>query len=204
MGKFIWMLVAFVVVIAGAVLAYNALSPTVQPPAALPAPSEQVVSQAPAESGPSPQALEEPEQPEPIPAPDFTAWDAAGNEVKLSQRFGVPIVLNFWASWCPPCKQEMPDFDEAAAQYGETLQFVMVDAVGANGETREDGESYIAQEGFAFSVWYDQEQQGLAAYGIRAFPTTLLIDGEGNVVVGWEGAVTGEILQQRIEAYLGL
>lgn len=201
MRHFILMLVVFAVILGGGVLAYNLLSRQVQPDAVLPAPAVQA---APDAQSPAPEE-EESSQEELLPAPDFTAWDAQGNEVRLSDQFGVPIVLNFWASWCPPCKMEMPDFDKVAAEYDQdTLRFLMVDLVGANGETREDGENYIAEGGFSFPVWYDQEQQALQGYGLRAFPTTVLLDSSGNVVAAWEGAVSEDTLRQRLAAYLGL
>ena len=57
---------------------------------------------------------------------DFTVYDEEGNAVKLSDFEGKPVVLNFWASWCGPCKSEMPDFEEAYGEYGEEIQFLMV------------------------------------------------------------------------------
>ena len=76
------------------------------------------------------------------PAPDFTVYDADGGEVTLASLMeaGKPAVLNFWASTCPPCRSEMPDFEAAFQKYGSEVQFIMVDAVGSmNGETRQAG-----------------------------------------------------------------
>ena len=59
-------------------------------------------------------------------APDFTVYDAEGNEVRLSDFFGKPIVLNFWASWCSPCQMEMPDFHEKYLEIGEDVQLSLI------------------------------------------------------------------------------
>ena len=80
------------------------------------------------------------------PAPDFTVYDADGGEVTLAglMEAGKPAVLNFWASTCPPCRSEMPDFEAAFQKYGGEVQFIMVDAVGSmNGETRQAGSGVV-------------------------------------------------------------
>ncbi|MEG1427850.1 MAG: redoxin domain-containing protein, partial [Oscillospiraceae bacterium] len=64
--------------------------------------------------------------PEKTPAADFTVYDQEGNEVKLSDYFGKPIVLNFWTSWCGPCKQEMPHFEKTFVERGKDIHFLMV------------------------------------------------------------------------------
>ena len=132
-------------------------------------------------------------------APDFAMQDAQGNSVKFSDLFGKPIVLNFWATWCPPCKSEMPDFNIVFEELGEDIQFVMLDAVDGIRETREIGETYVAEQGFTFPVYYDMEQEAVIQYGIRAFPTTIFIDSEGYVVAGAEGAINEETLRKGID-----
>ena len=137
-----------------------------------------------------------------IEAPDFTVQDADGNEIKLSDMLGKPVVLNFWASWCPPCVSEMPEFDKVFQDLGGAVQFMMVDAVGSRGETREDGASFVAKEGFAFPVFFDIKQDAATEYGIRAFPTSIFIDAEGYVVAGVEGAITEATLRKGISLIL--
>lgn len=70
-------------------------------------------------------------------APDFIMTDADGNEVSLSDFIGKPIVLNFWATWCSPCKSELPTFDAAYATYGEDVQFIMLNLTDGYRETVE-------------------------------------------------------------------
>ena len=124
-----------------------------------------------------------------IKAPDFTVLDANGNTVKLSDMVGKPVVLNFWASWCPPCRQEMPDFDKVYKELGDKIHFFMVDAVDGARETMEKGEAFIAESGFSFPVYYDVEREAVTQFGIRAYPTSFFIDKEGYAVVSAEGTI---------------
>jgi thiol-disulfide isomerase/thioredoxin len=136
------------------------------------------------------------------PAPEFTVTDAAGNEVKLSDFRGKGVVLNFWASWCGPCKMEMPDFNEAYLEQGEEVQFVMVNLTDGSRETVAGVTAFIAQLGYSFPVYYDTAGSAAAAYGISSIPTTIFIDAEGNVVSHAVGAINAQRLQQGIEQIL--
>ena len=133
-------------------------------------------------------------------APDFTMTDNEGNPVKLSDLIanGKPIVLNFWASWCPPCKREMPEFDAVYQGLGSEVQFVMLDLIDGQRETVEMGEKYVSEQGFSFPVYFDTNQEGAYAYGIRSIPTTLFIDKDGYIIAGVQGAIDEETLRKGI------
>ena len=108
--------VLLVALIAVAAVTYSALSEDYVPSDVLPAET----------SGNSAAVTEEVET-----APDFTMTDADGSEVSLSDFLGKPIVINFWATWCSPCKSELPTFDAAYATYGEDVQFIMLNLTDA-------------------------------------------------------------------------
>jgi thiol-disulfide isomerase/thioredoxin len=127
-------------------------------------------------------------------APDFTVFDEKGNKVKLSDFKGKPVVLNFWASWCPPCKGEMPHFDKAYESAKDNVVFLMVDLTDGERETQEIGQKYVKDQGFHFPVYFDKEQQAAAAYSISAIPDTFFIDKDGNVVKAYQGAIDEETL----------
>jgi thiol-disulfide isomerase/thioredoxin len=130
-----------------------------------------------------------------MPAPDFTVMDNDGNEVKLSDYFGKPIVLNFWASWCGPCQREMPHFNKAYGEFKDEVNFLMVDI----GETTESAKSYIAENEFTLPIFFDTEQDAAKTYGITAIPKTYFIDKYGNITSSYEGALDEEKLHNRIE-----
>jgi thiol-disulfide isomerase/thioredoxin len=132
-------------------------------------------------------------------APDFTVFDAQGNKVKLSDFKGKPVVLNFWASWCPPCKSEMPHFNAAYADVKDTVVFMMVDLVDGQRETQATGQSYVKEQGFTFPVYFDNQQLAARAYGIQSIPTTVLIDANGYIVTGYTGAIDEQTLRAGIQ-----
>ena len=133
-------------------------------------------------------------------APDFIMWDQQGDQTSLQEILeGKPAVINFWTSKCPPCKEEMPDFEELYQKMKDQVQFIMVDGVGCMGETEESGRAYVEEQGFTFPVYYDLEMDGVLNYGIRAFPTTYILNGEGRLVTGGSGMITKETLQELLE-----
>lgn len=136
---------------------------------------------------------------EKMPAPDFTVVDAKGNKVKLSSFFGKPIVLNFWASWCPPCKGEMPHFDKVYENTKDDVVFLMVDMVDGQRETSEKGKKYVKDSGYSFPVYFDTAQEAAYVYRISSIPSTLLIDKEGNIVTAYQGAIDEKTLIAAID-----
>ncbi len=138
-------------------------------------------------------------EPEKIPAVDVTVYDIDGNEVHLSDYFGKPIVMNFWASWCNPCQSEMPDFNEAYAELGEGVQFLMINATDGARETVEKASKFVNDRGYTFPVFYDTDSEAVMTYGAYALPTTYFIDAEGYVVAQARGAIDKETLQRGID-----
>ena len=136
-------------------------------------------------------------------APDFTVTDAGGNEVKLSDFRGKGVVLNFWASWCGPCKSEMPHFQTAYEEYGEDLHFLMVNMSTAFGDTQADAEALLDGNGYTFPVYYDTKAECAYGYGISGIPVTIFIDADGNIVSAKTGMMNAADLDRRILAILG-
>ena len=132
-------------------------------------------------------------------APDFTVYDIDGNEVKLSDFFGKPIVVNFWASWCGPCKMEMPDFHEKYLELDGDVAFLMVNMTDGSRETVEIASAFIAEQGYTFPVFYDTASSAAITYSVYSLPTTFFIDAQGNAVAQATGAIDAATLQKGID-----
>jgi len=176
---------AFVLLIAGASALYNRLGDRWTPDSL--AVSETVP---PEETG-----TEAPR----IQAPDFTVYDADGNEVKLSDYFGKPIILNFWASWCGPCKMEMPDFNVKSQELEGKVQFLMINMTDGARETVETASAFIEEQGYTFPVFFDTASEAAYTYGAYSLPTTFFIDAEGYAIAQATGAIGADTLQRGID-----
>ncbi len=148
-----------------------------------------------------------PDPSERIEAPDFTLTDNYGEEHKLSDYKGKVVFLNFWATWCPPCRQEMPDIQEIYEEYGENTGDLVIlsvanpkteDNPNNNDKTIEEVSQFMEDNGYTFPALMDTTGDVLLQYYITAFPTTFMIDREGRVIGYANGALTKDIMKNII------
>ncbi len=135
-------------------------------------------------------------------APDFTVVDADGAEHKLSDYRGKPVVVNFWASWCGPCKMEMPHFQSAWETHGEDIQFMMVNMAAGFGDSREKTSKFLTDGNYTFPVFYDDKSESAIAYGLSGVPMTQFIDAEGYIQNVSRGMLSAEKLDAAIQSLL--
>ncbi len=136
--------------------------------------------------------------PEDESALDFTVTDGEGKQVRLSDFFGKPIVLNFWASWCPPCKAELPDFEDAYKQYEGKVTFLMVNVTDNQRETVEVAKSYVSSQGYTFPVYFDTGYEASYKFGISSIPQTFFLNADGQVVAKATGLISASQLEEGI------
>lgn len=136
---------------------------------------------------------------EKIKAVDFNVTDGDGNAVSLSSQFGKPIVLNFWASWCSPCRREMPDFQEVYEEVGDDVVFMMINLTDGKRETKKKAQEFIGDTDFTFPIYFDIGLEAANAYRIHSIPTTYFIDEEGFISSAVSGVVSKKKLKERID-----
>lgn len=118
---------------------------------------------------------------------DFTATTLQGNTVQLSDYRGQVVLVNFWATWCPPCRAEMPTIQAAYDHYGD--QGFTVLAVN-NGETSEQIVPFASYFRLDFPILLDTNRSVQESFGIRSYPTSIFFDGSGEMYATHTGMVT--------------
>lgn len=165
------------------------------------APTAQVTSQ-PQESA-QPEATDGPEESQaPIPALDFTLTDQFGNTHTLEEYKGKTILLNFWATWCGPCRSEMPDLQSIYEDYGKNEKDLVVLGVAAPNLGQEGSEAditaFLEENGYTYPTLMNTDASLFYSYGISSFPTTFMIDKDGNVYGYIIGAQSREVFDDII------
>jgi cytochrome c biogenesis protein CcmG, thiol:disulfide interchange protein DsbE len=135
------------------------------------------------------------------PMPDLALNDLSGELVRLSDYAGQPVLINAWATWCPPCRAEMPLLNEYYLQHKDE-GFVIL-AVNA-GETHSLVDEFISQTGFNFPVLLDPDSESLSRMGVFSFPTSILVGRDGTVKKIHVGIITPETMQNEIAPLLEL
>jgi thiol-disulfide isomerase/thioredoxin len=128
------------------------------------------------------------------PAPEFTLPVLDGTEQALSDLRGTPVLINFWATWCIPCREEMPLLEQTAKQYSGRLVVVGINA----GEEEAQVKPFLKEVGVTIPVWMDRDQSVSDRYFVRNFPMTLFIDEKGII----RGMHIGTLNEEQLPRYL--
>lgn len=148
---------------------------------------------------------------EKLPAFDFELKDQYGNTHKLSDYKGKVVFLNFWATWCPPCREEMPHIEEIYKEYGYNKNDVVIlgaasPATAENPSPQDESEekikAFLTKNNYTFPVVFDIKGEIFRNYYINAFPTTFMIDREGNIMGYVAGGLSKENMKKIIEMTL--
>ncbi|WP_243290109.1 thiol-disulfide oxidoreductase ResA [Bacillus sp. FJAT-47783] len=130
-------------------------------------------------------------------APDFVLNDLQGDSYKLSDFAGKGVFINFWGTWCEPCKREMPYMERQYKHYkNEGVEILAINV----GESKIAVENFANQHGLTFPIVLDKKMEVLNAYGVDPLPTTFLIDKNGKVVK----IITGQMTERDVSNYMEL
>ncbi len=130
------------------------------------------------------------------PAPQFAMQLLDGGEFQLSDHEGDALIINFWASWCPPCRQESPAFERQWRRYRDTgIQFVGVDIQ----DDVSDAEAYVREFGLTFPNGLDPDGKITIDYGVIGLPVTFFVGSSGIVEGRWVGAIPEEKLEEWVK-----
>lgn len=128
-------------------------------------------------------------------APEFSLPDASGRRVSLQDLQGSPVFLNFWASWCGPCHQEMPDLVEAEKRFGQQVRFVGINLT-TEEKSQTAAEQFLQQYQVTYLNLFDTKGKAKKAYQIVGIPTSYLLDEKGRILYRHMGPITFSQLEQ--------
>lgn len=127
-------------------------------------------------------------------APDFTLQTLAGETVTLSELQGQAVVLNFWATWCPPCRAEIPFFQEASRKYNGQVAILGID----DGESPDTVAPFVAELRMTYPIPLDRDGVVSRQYGVNSLPSTFFVDGRGIIRKVHIGIINQGLLEEQI------
>lgn len=132
-------------------------------------------------------------------APDFVLQREDGSELQLSDLNGTPVFLNFWATWCTFCLEEMPDMQRIADEFDGRLVVLGLNT----GDSTEDGSGHANRLGVTYELVYDTTLEVTNGYRVRAMPTSYFLDADGSIVDAHFGFLTYDDMLNKVNELLG-
>jgi cytochrome c biogenesis protein CcmG/thiol:disulfide interchange protein DsbE len=130
---------------------------------------------------------------------DFALNDFAGKSIHLSDYRGQPVLVNLWASWCPPCRAEMPDLIRYYnVHHADGLVLLAVNSE----DNSNSAQQFASQQQMPFPVLFDPNGNAERVFGANGLPSTFLVDRAGNLRFSWTGQISPSILEQRVTPLL--
>ena len=142
-------------------------------------------------------------EPAPIPghpAPDFALKNLDGEQVRLSDFKGKPVIVNFWATWCPPCRAEFPDFQKVSVEQGDRLAIIGVNHT--TGDSPQFVPDFVAEFGITFPIVLDETGETIKTYKVIGLPTTVFIDSDGIVKEVFTGPINKAFIESKLAELL--
>ncbi len=132
------------------------------------------------------------------PLPPFDLLGLAEGSLSTAELHGRPLVINFWATWCAPCREEMPMLQAAWQRYGDRVTLLGVDV----GETPAQVAPFVAELGITFPIALDQDRSVSTTYNVRGLPTTFFVDSDGVIRYIYPGQLNSAIFAEGLERIL--
>lgn len=134
---------------------------------------------------------------------DSTVYTEYGDARKLSQiADGKPLVMNFWATWCPYCVQEMDDYQNIYDDYSDRVSFAFIDCADGTRETVEQGAGWLYENEYTLPAYFDTKQEAQYTFGATALPTTVVVSAEGEIMTITAGAIDPDLMRSALDSLL--
>ncbi|MDO4534093.1 MAG: TlpA disulfide reductase family protein, partial [Coriobacteriia bacterium] len=132
---------------------------------------------------------------------DATVYDDGNAPVTLTALAeNKPLVINFWATWCPYCLQEMDDFQAIYDDYKDKVNFAFVDVADGQRETVEMARAWMADNGHTLPVYYDTKLEAVSSFGLQAYPTTVVVSAQGEVLTISPGVIDPDRMRAALDS----